>query len=827
MADDQDKELDRFGNNGNESPDNPAKNEGNPALIAGLPKPKPRSLYPVNGGKPPITVIPGGKPDVTRQPSPTLGERPANSRRNFAPGATPQPSSTPNPNSQGSQPSSNISEQRLGAAAAEALGLDRPPVWWDPLGQMRNTERKVNAEASRGNNPATPQIPPNRVTPGLGGIGRDAININQEIQRSQDNSNNHPPSSATTSLDGINRETIRRNQELQRTQESLPRNSPTTRTSAPTLPNPFGDPNLPWNKPTPDQERRREPGGSPQRRPGDKKRKVPKKTTEVPEMPDSPPETLRERLEPFDPDRFKTEPQTRPWNEGRETPTREKSPKPKEHDPQWYRRGNRPAKRKTPAEQAQERRDRRRTGRPMIQDGPGQTPRPMTDQEIRMTTRGPANPTPPSPPAQTPTPARNPAPTPASREAKKIAVEIKVRNLKRQGAPLKIEQLPAGLEQELKEAGYTISRGVINGIRYRGPGKSNLHIESTGHGTGTIEYGPPTKTRISDSARAERNLLENSKVKKVPDGYEINHNTPDAVWQETKLTQQYDKNSGRTRVDDAGNLVIIRKSKADTRNQSASVKRDVATLQQEKKLLTTLNHRGPHVKWNERAQRAYDDETDKLKLRFRGKSLDQIPPAEVEKSVKRVQTLLNKELQDVDRQLRDKNYQNLPDWIQPDPDPNNRNEWRLSKQPQGQPANPTNLASAVPDDQQALITLNNLAQAMADKIVAANTFGFQPGQVYMASNRQAYAQTLASTVTQQMQAKNSIQGNLFQAERVGRNIKITNPDGQDLATIYPDNRIAMAQSLSEEQVQALDAFQTAVATEQAASKQQKNGPSLG
>jgi hypothetical protein len=47
-----------------------------------------------------------------------------------------------------------------------------------------------------------------------------------------------------------------------------------------------------------------------------------------------------------------------------------------------------------------------------------------------------------------------------------------------------------------------------------------------------------------------------------------------------------------------------------------------------------------------------------------------------------------------------------------------------------------------------------------------------------------------------------------------------------LATIYPDNRIAMAQALSNEQVQALDAFQTAAAAEQAASKQ-KNGPSLG
>jgi hypothetical protein len=250
MPDDQDKELDRFGNNGNESPDNPAKNEENPTLIAGLPKPKPRSLYPVNGGKPqPPLVIPGGKPGVTPQPSPTPGERPANARGNFAPGATLQPSSTPNPNSQG-QPISNISEQRLGASAAEALGLDRPPVWWDPLGQMRNTERRVNAEAeaSRGNNPATPQIPPSQAIPGLDGMGRDANNINREIRRSPDNSNNHPPSSATTSVDGTNREIIRRNQELRRAQESLRRNpttTPATGTPAPTLPNPFGDPNLP------------------------------------------------------------------------------------------------------------------------------------------------------------------------------------------------------------------------------------------------------------------------------------------------------------------------------------------------------------------------------------------------------------------------------------------------------------------------------------------------------------------------------------------------------------------------------------------------------
>jgi hypothetical protein len=824
MSDDQDKELDRLGNNGNESPDNPAKNEENPTLIAGLPKPKPRALYPVNGGKPSFTVIPGRKPGVTPQPSPTPGERPANSRGNFAPGATQQPSSTPNPNSQGSQPSSNISEQRLGAATAEALGLDRPPVWWDPLGQMQNTERRVNAEASRRNNPATPQIPPSRATPGLGGIGRDAININREIQSSQDNLNNYPPSSSTTGLDSTGREIMRRNQELQRAQESLQRNpttTPTRETPAPTLPNPFGDPNLPWNKPTPAQERRREPGGSPQRKP---KKKTPQKTTEVPEIP--------ERLEPFDPDRFRTEPQTRPWNEGQEQPAPATSPQPKKDDPNWFRRGNTPAKRKTPAEQAQERRDRQRTGRPMIQDGPGQTPRPMTDQEIRMTTKSPSNPTPTptNPPAPTPSPAQkpaSPAAKPASRAAKKKAVEAKIKKLKRQGDPLNIERLPAGLEKELGEAGYTIARGKITSIRYRGPGKSNLHIESNGHSAGTIAYGPPLKIRNSSSAKAEKNVLAGTGVQEIPAGYENNHIIPVNVWDKLELTQQYDKNSGITRIDDAGNLVIMRRSKTATRNQSTKVKRDVATLQQQDKMLTNLNHRGSHDGWDERVEQAFKDETDALRERFDGKSLDQIPPEEIEKSVKKVQAELNQELQKYDQMIREGNVKKLPKWIQRDPDPNNKNEWRLSEQPEGQQTKPANLASAVPYDQQTLITINNLAQAMADKIVAANTFSFQLGQVYMASNRQAYAQTLASAITQQMQGKESIQGNLFQAKRVGQNIKITNPDGKDLATIYPDNKIAMAQALSDEQVQALSAFQASVAAEQVATVQKNNGPSLG
>jgi hypothetical protein len=80
-----------------------------------------------------------------------------------------------------------------------------------------------------------------------------------------------------------------------------------------------------------------------------------------------------------------------------------------------------------------------------------------------------------------------------------------------------------------------------------------------------------------------------------------------------------------------------------------------------------------------------------------------------------------------------------------------------------------------------------------------------------------------------MQGKESIQGRLFNAERSGSNIKITNvSDGKELATIYPNNQIAMTQALSRQQVQALDTFQTSVAAEKAAAKNiKREGPSLG
>jgi hypothetical protein len=121
---------------------------------------------------------------------------------------------------------------------------------------------------------------------------------------------------------------------------------------------------------------------------------------------------------------------------------------------------------------------------------------------------------------------------------------------------------------------------------------------------------------------------------------------------------------------------------------------------------------------------------------------------------------------------------------------------------------------------------------VADKIVKANTFSFKPGAVYATPTRQAYAKTLASSISHKMEGKNSMQIRHFdvQARRVGKNIEVTNlSDNKPLATIYPNNTIAMNRALSQQQVQALEGFQSHVAAaEKAAAKNiKRDGPSLG
>jgi hypothetical protein len=461
----------------------------------------------------------------------------------------------------------------------------------------------------------------------------------------------------------------------------------------------------------------------------------------------------------------------------------------------------------------------------------------MTADEINMVTNGPSTntpqaPAPATPPATTPTPAQNPARTPSTRrqEAKKRSVEREVAQLK--DADRNIGNLPNGLEERLKEVGYTIARGKTTSIRYHGnlPSGSQLHIKNGSYDNGTLEQGrAPTNTRISDSKTMTENVLEGTGVEKVPEGYQVNHNIPDNVYKNDELTKLNDKQrkqSGKkSGVDDQGNLVIMPENAAATQNTDPAVKKAVKVLRTKGRLLKNINHRGPHDEFSKRAKEILNREKQELKERY--DKLEKAPASEVEKAVKRAEKKLMDELKDADQKIGQGKYNDLPkevkDYIKPDNQ--NPGQWRLSETPQTQ----QNILASNP---QLAVALGKAVRRIKNEIVDNYTYSYTPGKVSTERTQEGYAKTLAATTLQKMQGKNgekikSAWGDDFKAEWQGQNIEITNPStGKKLGTIYPDqNKIAMAQPLSKQQAEILDGVQAKAAANNNIAR--GDGPSRG
>jgi hypothetical protein len=526
-----------------------------------------------------------------------------------------------------------------------------------------------------------------------------------------------------------------------------------------------------------------------------------------------------------------------------------------------------PTKEKTPADQGREGQQTKPqpNNKPMIQDGPGQTPRPMDQRGgdpygiYGSNGNGPANapqtPTPDTPPATapTPTPAQNPAapaPTPGrssteqptqsrqqqsgrsnanstrAQEAKKKAVEKEVSKLQDRD----IGNLPNGLEERLKEVGYTIARGKTTSIRYHGnlPSGSQLHIKNGSYNNGTIEQGrAPANTRISDSKTMTENVLEGTGLKEVPKGYQVNHNIPDNVYKNDELTKLHDehrkKSDKKSGVDDQGNLVIMPENAAATKNPDPAVKKAVIVLRSKGRLLKNINHRGPHDEYSERAKEIIDREKRKL-TRTYGK-LEEAPSSEVEKAVKRAEKQLMDELKDADQKIGQGKYDELPKEVKKyiKRDNQNRDQFRLSETPQRQ----QNILASNP---KLAVALGKAVRRIKNEIVDNYTYSYTPGKVSTKQTPEDRANNLAVITLQKMQGKNGeALGDYFNAKWEGQNIEITNPStGQKLGTIYPDqNKIAMAQPLSKQQVEILDGVQAKAAQNAAKNNIARGGPSLG
>jgi hypothetical protein len=420
-----------------------------------------------------------------------------------------------------------------------------------------------------------------------------------------------------------------------------------------------------------------------------------------------------------------------------------------------------------------------------------------------------------------------------AQEAKKQAVEQEVAKLQDRN----IGNLPNGLEERLKEVGYTIARGKTTSIRYHGnlPSGSQLHIKNGSYNNGTIEQGrAPANTRLSDSKTMTENVLEGTGLKEVPKGYQVNHNIPDDVYKNDELTKLNDehrkKSNKKSGVDDQGNLVIMPENAAATKNPDPAVKKAVIVLRSKGRLLKNINHRGPHTEYSKRAKKILDGEKEKLKERY-GK-LEKAPAAEVEKAVKRAEKQLMDELKDADQKIGLRKYDELPQWVKDyiKPDNQNPDQFRLSETPQRQ----QNILASNP---KLAVALGKAVRRITNEIVDNYTYNYTPGRVPTKQTPQDYAETLAVTTLQKMQGKNgekikSAWGDDFKAEWQGQNIEITNPStGKKLGTIYPDqNKIAMAQPLSKRQAEILDGVQ-AKAAQNAAAKNNiargGDGPSRG
>jgi hypothetical protein len=427
-------------------------------------------------------------------------------------------------------------------------------------------------------------------------------------------------------------------------------------------------------------------------------------------------------------------------------------------------------------------------------------------------------------------PGRSTANSTRAQEAKKKAVEQEAAKLQDRN----IGNLPNGLEERLKEVGYTIARGKTTSIRYHGnlPSGSQLHIKNGSYNSGTIEQGrAPANTRISDSKTMTDNVLEGTGLKEVPKGYQVNHNIPDNVYKNDELTKLNDKQrkqSGKkSGVDDQGNLVIMPKKAAATQNMDPAVQKAVRVLRSKGRLLKNINHRGPHDAFSERAKKILDGEKRELTRRY-GK-LKEAPAAEVEKAVKRAEKQLMDELKDADQKIGLGKYNELPQWVKDYVKPDNQNpdQFRLSETPQRQ----QNILASNP---KLAVALGKAVRRMKNEIVDNYTYSYTPGKIPINQTPQDRAETLAVTTLQKMQGKNgekikSAWGDDFKAEWQGQNIEITNPStGKKLGTIYPEqNKIAMAQPLSKRQAEILDGVQAKAAQNAAANNTIARGPSRG
>ncbi len=380
-----------------------------------------------------------------------------------------------------------------------------------------------------------------------------------------------------------------------------------------------------------------------------------------------------------------------------------------------------------------------------------------------------------------------------AQEAKKREVEEEVARLS--DADRNIRNLPDGLEERLNEVGYRINRGDNPSISYRGklPSKSQLHLDANGN----IEPGPSaTSNRISNQNTMRKNVLEGTGVQKVPEGYQVNHNTPDAVWQKSPLLQRADQLGVGGGVDGQNNLTIMPKNKA----AAESTNPDVETLRQEGRLLKNINHNGSHSKWNDHATKAYRDEEERLKFEY--DSLENVPPEEIKKSVEKVQNQLRNELREVDQKIEKGEVDNLPNWAQPDKkDPGRQ---KLSDRP----AKPQNILA---DNPQLAARLGQAVRNKTKAIIAAHTYDLNfsaiPAKVLTGQTPKDLAQFLGISALSSFNGTNTnlMQNKYYKMEHSGSNIVISNlPGGEKLSVIDMDkNTIAMHRPLSPMQIEFL------------------------
>jgi hypothetical protein len=784
------KELDELKNAENKALGDRSKtageNKGNDqTLIAGLPKPKPRSLYSIPGGRtpttpksPPLYSIPGGRTPTTPKPSPTPNQHSPGSGVKLIP-ETPKPSSTSGQNSSDSQPTnSKMSDAernlRLGADIAERMGLDYQ--WWNPLGEMNKTRDRINREVEgnsrtqglQNNNPATPQVPPAR----SGNLGNNLLrSIDRAIPQST------PASTPATPM-------------------GPPRYNPDENTgdryNGPVTPDPFKD--LFKNKPKPTEEKKQKPGGSPQRQPGGGKKKV--KPIE----------------KPFRGDQFyQSNPE--PWTEG--VPGR------------WDPDVNLPAKKKSPTKKRTPADRPQKQSQPTIQDGPGQAPRPMTTAERNMVTNGPAQTPPTAPPATTPTPAQNPAPTPGGRrqETKKEAVERKYA-----GRP--INGLTRAEKKEIREGGYTLSTNPKSGPptirRTRSTsGESGLHMEDVG-GVWTIQKGPaPANNRFPSSpSKMKKNILEGTGVKEVPKDYQAHHGITVETWNSkdlTKLAQKYKVAGGV----DAKDGMILAPSTLEAKNRTGG---DISKLEQQGKLIRIL-HPGSHPRFKEFGDSLVDEETQRLTRKYGVDKLEQIPadklPGELEKSIKKIRKEIDDALKNADQKIKAGKYNDLPqevkDFIKPDP--NRQNQYKISDRPTGQEV--ARFKNALGDVVAKARELNTYSLSVSSQAVLSSTN----------STQQSYAEMLALSVAAAKGGDPATKNSLFTSQTRGLTTDIY-ANGSKLASINRENgkaEITMErrmttsekQNLSKQRSEMLSSSQAQAQAQKAQKIASNNSPQRG